>query len=59
VFGLLDYNIDRIAEVSREAERRGVPLESVVAELYELRTRGGPTVSTTLAAAAEERSVAS
>lgn len=39
VFGLLDYNIDRIAELGREAERRGVPLESLAAEHYALRAR--------------------
>jgi 4-hydroxy 2-oxovalerate aldolase len=59
VFGLLDYNLDRIAELSREAERRGVPLESIVADLYDLRTRSAPATPDMSSAPPEEERIVS
>lgn len=63
VFAFLDYNIDRIAAVVREAEHRGVPVETLAAELYETRTRTrtaptAPAVSP-VPTRTEERSAAS
>jgi 4-hydroxy 2-oxovalerate aldolase len=37
IFGLLDFNIDRIAELVRAADQRGVPLTELVADTFRTR----------------------